>query len=416
MAGTARIGTLDAVRGFAVMGILLMNIVDFAMPGFAYYNPSYYGGEEGANFCAWAVNYVLFDGKMRGLFTMMFGASTVLIAERALGAGESPARVTFARMWWLLVFGMIHVWLIWYGDILVLYSLCGMIAIAAWRWPPRRLFVFGAALLCLKLALGIAAYTSFAALERAAAKPNASPETLAEWAATQERIALPTVQSQLEGYRGGYVDAFRARIPLAVYILTEAHPAAVPDTLALIAIGMGLFKRGFFSGAWSVSSYRRVALWSFVVCIPLHLPLIAINVEADYHPITLHLTEAIHLSLLRTPMTMGYAALVILFMQRFQESGLAQRLVAAGRMAFSNYIGTSILCTLIFNGYGLGWYGYLERWQCYFVVIAVWAIMLLWSKVWLDRFHFGPLEWLWRSLARSRLQPFVRRKERSCPL
>lgn len=88
MAGTARIGALDAVRGFAVMGILLMNIVDFAMPGFAYYNPSYYGGEEGANFCAWAVNYVLFDGKMRGLFTMMFGASTVLIAERALGAGK----------------------------------------------------------------------------------------------------------------------------------------------------------------------------------------------------------------------------------------------------------------------------------------------------------------------------------------
>ena len=114
-------------------------------------------------------------------------------------------------------------------------------------------------------------------------------------------------------------------------------------------------------------------------------------------------------------MTMGYAALVILFMQRFHESRLAQRLVAAGRMAFSNYIGTSILCTLIFNGYGLGWYGDLERWQCYFVVIAVWAVILLWSKPWLDRFHFGPLEWLWRSLARARLQPFARKKEGTCP-
>lgn len=413
--GGARISTLDAVRGFAVMGILLMNIVDFAMPGFAYYNPSYYGGDEGANFAAWAVNYVLFDGKMRGLFTMMFGASTVLIAERALRAGESPTRVTFARMWWLLVFGMIHVWLIWYGDILVLYSLCGMIAVVAWRWPPRRLFAVGAALLCLKLALGIVAYTSFAALERAAAEPGASAETLSEWAVMQEKLELPSAQSQLDGYRGSYGDAFRARIPLAVYILTQAHPAAVPDTLALIAIGMGLFKRGFFSGGWSARSYRRVALWSVLVCIPLHLPLVAINLEANYHPITLHLTEAIHLSLLRTPMTMGYAALVILFMQRFHESRLGQRLVAVGRMAFSNYIGTSILCTLIFNGYGLGWYGYLERWQCYFVVIAVWAVILLWSKPWLDRFHFGPLEWLWRSLARARLQPFAKKKEDTCP-
>ena len=236
-----RIGTLDAVRGVAVMGILLMNVVDFAMPGYAYYFPTYYGGAEGANFFAWAANYVLFDGKMRGLFTMMFGASTVLIAERALRAGESPARVTFARMFWLFVFGMIHCWLIWYGDILVLYSVCGMIALLAWRWPVRRLFIAGAALLLLKLALGVATYVSFDHAQRAAAAPNASAETRAAWADWQAEVALPSVQSQLDGYRGSYADALETRAPGAIHILTRAHPLAIPDTLALIAIGSWIF-------------------------------------------------------------------------------------------------------------------------------------------------------------------------------
>lgn len=405
-----RISALDALRGFAVLGILLMNVVDFAMPGYAYYDPSYYGGSEGANFASWAVNYILFDGKMRGLFTVMFGASTVLIAERAFQTGESPFRITAARMWWLFVFGMIHAWFIWYGDILVLYSVCGMLAVAVWRWPPRRLLVIAAVLLGLKLVLGVSAYFSYTALERAASQSGASESTLSEWASAQEKMAVPTTESQLEGYRGSYWEAFKTRIPLTIYILTGAHPIAVPDTLALIAIGMALFKMGFFSGAWSVRSYQRIAIWSFAICVPLYFPLIAINVAADYHSMTLHFTEAIHLSLLRVPMTIGYAALVILFIQHYGKSLLAKRLTAAGRMAFTNYIGTSILCTLFFNGYGLGWYGYLERWQCYLVVIGVWVIILLWSKPWLDHFQFGPLEWLWRSLSRGRLQPFVKQR------
>lgn len=403
-----RIGTLDAVRGVAVMGILLMNVVDFAMPGYAYYFPNYYGGADGVNFLAWAANYVLFDGKMRGLFTLMFGASTVLIAERALRAGESPARVTFARMFWLFIFGMIHTWLIWYGDILVLYSICGMVALIAWRWPVRRLFIAGAALLLLKLALGVAAYISFDHVQRAAAAPDASAAARADWAAAQAEIALPSVQSQLDGYRGSYVDALEARAPIAIYILTRAHPLAIPDTLALIAIGMALFRLGFFSGAWSKRAYGRIIFWSFLVCVPLYLPLVAWNVASGYSPVTQHLTEAIHLTFLRTPLSLAYAAIVILFMKTAHEGWLAQRLIAAGRMAFSNYLGTSIVCTLFFNGYGLGWYGYLDRWQCYIVVLAVWALILLWSKPWLDRFRYGPLEWVWRSLARGERQPFFR--------
>lgn len=407
-----RINTLDAIRGAAVLGILLMNIVDLAMPGYAYYDPYYYGGAEGVNFATWAINYALFDGKMRGLFTMMFGASTVLIAERALKSGESPARTHYARMFWLLVFGMIHVWFIWYGDILVLYAVAGAIAFIAWRWSVRSLIATGVILLTVKLLLAGWTYSSLHGLEEAASAPDAPASVRQEWQATQEHMTFPAPETQLEGYRGSYVDAFKTRAPITMYILTEAHPLAITDTLALIAFGMALFRLGFFSGAWSSATYRRIAFWGFVICVPLHIPLILWNDADRFSPITLHLTEALHLSLLRPWLVLSHASLVILFMQSGAARWLADRLVATGRMAFSNYIASSIICVLIFHGYGLGLYGHLERWQCYLLVPLIWAVLLGWSKPWLEHHAYGPLEWLWRSLTRGRRQPLVRAHSR----
>jgi uncharacterized protein len=404
-----RISTLDAIRGAAVLGILLMNIVDMAMPGYAYYDPYYYGGADGVNFAAWAVSYVLVDGKMRGLFTMMFGASMVLIAERAVQSNESPARVHYARMFWLMVFGMIHVWFIWYGDILVLYAACGAIAFIAWRWSVRALFATGIVLLVVKLILAGWTFSSLRALEQAASAPGAPVSVQLQWQATQEEMAFPSPESQLEAYRGSYLDALQARAPITLYILTQGHPLSMTDTLALMAIGIALFRLGFFSGTWSQATYRRIALWGFAVCVPLYLPLIAWNDADGFSPITLQMTEALHLTLLRPWLVLSHASLVVLFMQSSYARWLAGRLIAVGKMAFSNYIATSILCTLIFNGYGLGWYGYLERWQCYLVVPVVWALLLLWSKPWLERFTYGPLEWLWRSLARGKRQPMTRK-------
>jgi uncharacterized protein len=178
--------------------------------------------------------------------------------------------------------------------------------------------------------------------------------------------------------------------------------------LGLILIGMALFRLGFFSGVWSSRTYKRVAVWSYVICLPLYLPLIRWAVADSFSMVTLHMTEAIHLTFLRPWLTLAHAAVVILFMQSGYARWLAERLVAAGRAAFTNYLGTSIVVTLIFNGYGLGWYGYLERWQCYGVVLLVWALILWWSKPWLERFQYGPLEWLWRSLSRGARQQFVR--------
>ena len=405
----ARIATLDAVRGFAVMGILLLNIVDFAMPGYAYVDPNYYGGATGANWWTWAINYVLFDGKMRGLFTMMFGASTVLIAEAALAKGESPARVHYARMASLFVIGMVHAYLIWAGDILVLYAICGAVIFALWRLRARALLAIGIALLVIKLALGMIGYVEVGRVETAAHAPGATPAQMHEWVETRDAIAPPpeTAADDLKAYRGSWVEANRARMAFAWQMQTVINPISIPDTLALMAIGMALFRLGFFSGRWSRTSYRRVILFG-IAALPFYVPLVLWIEKTRFSPVTLLATEAIHLSILRPFVSLAWASAVILFLQSGTLTWLVRRLAATGRMAFSNYLGTSILCTLMFNGYGLGWFGDLARWQLYPVVIGVWALMLLWSKPWLDHFRYGPLEWVWRSLARWQRQPMRR--------
>ena len=409
-----RLRTLDTVRGVAVMGIVLLNVVDMAMPGYAYVDPYFYGGASGANWWEWAVVYVVADGKMRGLFTMLFGASTVLIAERAAAGGESPARVHYARMAVLFMFGMIHAYLIWSGDILVLYAACGALAFVAWRWRPRVLLAVGALLLAYKLVDGLTAYHQIDTLRARAAQPLAHPRAAAAWQAyladaAPQRSAIP---SELAAHRGGFGDTLAARIPEAREAQSQVANYAGTDTIALMLIGMALFRLGFFSGAWPRRSY-----WLAALPIPLlwlgYVPLVAWLDRTRIAPLTQVATDAIQLTLLRPLLCLGYAALIVLFVRSGRAAWLATRLAATGRTAFSNYLGTSIVVTWLFDGYGLGWYGYLERWQCLIVVAAVWAAMLGWSKPWLDRFAYGPFEWLWRSIARWRRQPFVRRPTRA---
>lgn len=407
-----RLRTLDAVRGVAVMGILLLNIIDFAMPGYAEIDPTFYGGSTGANWWEWAIAYAIGDGKFRGLFTMMFGASTLLIADRALLSGQQPAKVHYARMATLFVFGMVHAYLIWAGDILVLYALTGMIAFIGWRVRPRMLVTIGMLLLAFKLADGLVAYQHLETARMASIQPNPDPTLAADWRAFRQQSdpQLDGIARELAGYRGSYSDALKVRAQTAIFFQTIVNRIAFIDTLALMLIGMALFRWGFFSGAWS-----RRAYWLTAAAVPLawaaYVPLVGWLDATRWAPLTMIATEAIQLSLLRPWLSLGYAALVILFVQSGRLPWLADRFAATGRMAFSNYLGTSIVCTLIFNGYGLGWYGYLQRWQCLIVVAGMWLLMLAWSKPWLDRFAYGPFEWLWRSAARGQWQPFRRARQ-----
>lgn len=407
-----RITTLDIVRGVAVMGILAMNIVAFAMPGAAYVNPAAYGTESAADLGSWIFSFILIDGKMRGLFSFLFGASMLLVIDRAEAAGASPAWVHYSRMFWLLVFGLIHFFFIWYGDILALYAPMGMLAFFFRRMGVVKLIILGLCLLVAQFALTAFFAFGINMTETLAHAPNASPEAVRAWADMQQGIGLYTPQQLHEVlglYRGSWAQ-------IAQHQLTEEWMAPVNglwqfgwETLAYMLFGMAALKSGFLTGDWERRRYLKVIAIGFGVGIPLYALLAWWLVHQHFAIFWLvagWLTATVPI---RPFMILAIAASVILLTRN--NGWLTQRIAAAGRAAFTNYLGTSLLMTTLFYGYGAGLFGNLTRIQLWLPVIGAWLIMLLWSKPWLDRFNYGPFEWLWRSLARMRLQPMRKRPE-----
>ncbi len=382
-----RVATLDAVRGFAVCGILLMNIVGMGLPTFAYLDPTFYGTEGPADWAVWAFNYVFSDGKMRALFTILFGASMVLIAERAEAMGQSAAEIHYRRLFWLFSFGMIHAWLIWYGDILVQYAVGGALAYLFWRWHPRALWVIFGVMMALYAA-------QFWEQHLAAARMTG---TLPNDAAIAAR--------EITLYRSGFEGAFKARSQMTMLFQTELIPNSLPETLGYIALGIIFYRNGFLGGAWTRCRYLQVIALGYFIAAPLHLPLIWLLVSNEFSATISPLVEAAGL-IPRPFVALAHAAVIILLAKSGALRWLVVRLEAAGRMAFSNYLGTSLLTTTLFYGYGFGLFGALSRAELYIVVLAVWSLILLWSKPWLERFRYGPLEWLWRTLARGEAQTF----------
>ncbi|GAA0746448.1 MULTISPECIES: DUF418 domain-containing protein [Sphingomonas] len=399
-ANSSRLLSLDLVRGTALLGILLLNIVGFGMPEAAYFNPRAYGGWHGADLAAWLVNFLFFDGRMRGLFSFLFGASLLIVTDAGAAAGRDPARAHYARMGWLLVFGLAHLWLVWSGDILAHYALVGMLAFPLRTLPVSRLLSLGTVLVLVSTAL-------FGTFAHDAWRMSLLPHTTqGAFTALVNAFGMPPpsrIASELAVHRGDYAGMVGQRFgdyatsPLAMLLVYGW------ETLGYMLFGMAALRTGLLAGAWPRATYRRWWLRCWAIALPVYA-LLATWLIAEKFSLFAVLMAAVTLpGLVRPVMILGWACL-ILYAAR-PEGWLTRRVAAAGRMAFSNYLATSLLCVWFFDGYGLGWFGYLSRWQLYPVVLGVWALLLLWSQPWLSVFRYGPLEWLWRSLARGSLQP-----------
>ena len=406
----ARHVSIDAVRGFAVLGILLMNIVGMGLPSFAYIDPTYAGGSTGADLWTWAVNNVLTDGKMRALFTMLFGASAVLIAERAEGGRPGPAATHYRRMFWLFVFGMIHAYFLWWGDVLTLYAVAGLVIFPFRKMPPKLVLGLGAAILLGLLVKNLIEAGHLEALRAAASLPGASADAVKAWQEASVSVIIPPeVKAQeIAAYRGGFVDALQARAQMAMLLQLVLNPRdGLPEAIGQMLIGMSLFRMGFFTLGWTTRAYGLLIAAGSLVAAPITAWLAWKIVQADFDPLALHRLE-VWGQAPRPFIALAHAGVVLLIVRAGTAPGLIERLAAAGRMAFSNYLMTSIITTFVFCGFGLGLYGKLSRFEQLAVVAGVWAFILIWSKPWLARFHYGPFEWAWRSLVKWSPQPFVR--------
>ena len=408
-----RIVTLDIIRGIAVMGIFSVNVIAFAMIEEAYFNPATYGGTSGADLLVWAANMILIDGKMRTLFSVLFGASMLLVIERAEAAGQSGPAVHVRRMLVLLGFGLIHYFFIWFGDILTLYAASGLVAFLFRPLPNKTLVVFGAMLLGLHMLIFGSFVSTMIQADIAAHAPGAARAAIEQW--NNGFGSFYPTAAQLAEDKALHVGPWTGFVAHNLAQWAKIIPFTLfwmPDTIGLMLIGMAGYRSGFLTGEWSDASYRRIAALFIPIGLAAGAAVIAYDIGSGFYSVGLFAAFVVADTPFVTLMALGYAALIILLAR--SGGRLADRLAAAGRCAFTNDLGTSLIATFVFYGWGLGLYGSLSRWQAWLLVPIVWAIMLAWSKPWLDRFHYGPFEWVWRSLSRGALQPM--RKARTKPL
>ena len=393
---TDRIASLDLIRGVAVLGILAANVIGYGQPFSAYMWPGgFLTPPHPADEALWLVQFVLIDGKLRGLFSLLFGAGMMLFMEKAWARGQSRW-LQARRLGWLALFGLAHHYLLWSGDILVLYAVCGLLALGCLRWSARMQltaglggYLFGAAL----YALG---YGGPLLDPAGSAMPDPPAEMLAD-----EAVEQPIMQA------GSYAD-------LLSHVLAEhaldplwGALASLLETFPMLLIGMAVYRLGLFGGTIPVVRLRRWG-WGALGAggvLSLSLGWWTVRTGLDFGT-----TMAAFLGLSPVPrlaMTMGLACLLVLWARRAQ-GWLADRLSAAGRMAFSNYIGSSLVMVLLFHPWAGGLWGELTRLELYLAMVLGWALMLGWSQPWLARFRMGPLEWLWRCLTYGQLFPLRR--------
>jgi uncharacterized protein len=423
-----RVKLIDALRGVALLGILLMNIPGFAMPD--YFSESFRSDPTNINFWVAAVISVVFEGKMRALFGMIFGAGVLLFVSKKEQTGKSVTGLFYRRMFWLVLFGLFHAHVIlWLGDILYLYGFCGMIVYLFRKVKPIYL-VMGVPLVAV---VGFTAGTLFyqhirakriayveATVAAAAGQPltEAQTKALTDWREI-EKTMIPNREDAKENTRkmkSDYATVASYIQPLAWKGETLFLPFAIWDSLALMFLGMALYQWGFLSGQWSSRDYAKVMAIGYGLGLPLviysfyHGYLYSPNLEAILRRLELEPIPWVGLiyPFQRVLLVMAHvAALILLYKSQIAQT-LFRCLEAVGQMAFTNYIMHSVICTLFFFGYGLNYFAELEYYQIYFVVLAIWIVQLIVSPLWLRLFLFGPLEWLWRSLTYWRLQPFMR--------
>lgn len=395
-----RIVSIDVLRGFALLGILLMNVQYFSMITAAYLNPTAYGNLSGANYWVWLCSHLLADEKFMAIFSMLFGAGILLMTSRVEAAHKRPAPVHYRRMGWLTLFGLAHAYLLWSGDILFTYGLCGMMAYLCRKLRPATLMIMGGLLLSIAPAI----LTAEGVLSRSWSAPQLQAVTEQMWVPTQQMVAR-----EIAAYRGSWTAQMKYRVPDSFVMQTVYFVLfTFWRVTGLMLVGMALFKLGVFRARLRAADYWTMVFLAVFLGVPVTLYGTYRDFAAKWdfrYSFFYGMQFNYWASLL---VSQGWVGAVMLACQAQQLIPLTRRLASVGRMAFTNYILQTVACTTIFYGHGLGWFGQVDRVQQFGIVLAIWAAQLFLSPIWLRYFWFGPLEWLWRSLTYWQLEPFRR--------
>ena len=354
---TERITSLDLIRGVALLGILLMNAVNFKFGGAPYFNLSAGGSETPLDWAVGILGEVFVDQKFMGLFSLLFGAGMILFIDRASGRGRRAVALNLWRNALLLAIGILHLQL-WDGDVLAVYAVSSVFLLALRKLPSRALISVGVAVFALSVASTL----------------------MAQYMADTTGESLSGLWAPGEISEEEYV-----WMPFLLGFFLRA--------LGLILVGAGLYRTGFMNGGFPARTYRMTALVGLAVGLPLAAAGVIITAVNDYSREVAFIGQ-IPNTLGTIPCSLGYMSLIILWNNR-GDSWLKERLRAVGRMALTNYLSQTVLGVLVLTTL-LGDVDSINRSAVLVFVVAVWALQLWWSSAWLGRFLFGPVEWLWR--------------------
>jgi uncharacterized protein len=418
-----RIVSIDTLRGVALLGILLINIVAFGLPESAFSFPINAGGHTGLNLAFWYANQIFFEDKMRALFSMLFGAGVLLLTQRAEERGGIRARgIYYRRTLWLVVFGLLHAYFIWIGDILYFYGVVGLMLFPLRKLRPSVLLAAGA--LVLMIFFGITTLIHYdqirtrdqalAADRLIAAGGQPTEEQRAaqkEWEEESKEIKPDPAElaEEIKRHRGGYWELFKWRIKevLAVQaiLLLPFVSFVFLDSPGMMLIGMAMLKLRIITAERDRKFYLLMILLGYGIGG-------TINAITGYYFARSGFDlgkESLAWLLASEPGRLlvagGHIGLVMLIVKSGWLKRLTSRLAAVGQMTLTCYLATSLICTTIFEGYGFGLFARLQRYQLLYVVFSVWLFLLIASPIWLRHFRFGPMEWVWRSLTYWRKQP-----------
>jgi len=413
---------LDVLRGFAVLGIFLVNIIFFGWPYDANLYPTLFGGLHGLNVLSWGFVHLLVEGAMFALFSMLFGASALMLlgTERLSGAdGVRAVDFFYRRNLWLIVFGLLHAFfLLWPLEILFTYGVLGLALFPLRNLRPTTLLVAGV----LMVTWGTAPLDPFPAdtptvsavvseqqpVER---RPLSEGELLQ--ALDQE---IETMAAEMALYHSDYASIFWDSVDVAVGQQTaNLYEDNIWDAGGMMLVGMALFKWGILTGQRSLAFYLIMTVAGFALAVFLRLPGVSAGIVSGFDPDQVRHVASVPSLLGRLPLALGYVGLIMLLCRWDWLRGLSRALGATGRMAFTHYVGQTVFAILLFYGFGFGLFARFAYFELILIALAFGGVQVLISVFWLRYFRQGPLEWLWRSLVRWRLQPFLRRAPQTVP-
>lgn len=391
---STRINQLDVMRGFALLGILIMNIISFALPAAHYFNPHAEGPLHGWNRGALVFSELFANEKFMGLFSLLFGASVVLFTDKVEEKGRSALAFHMRRNGWLLVFGLLHAFLLWIGDILVTYALCSVWLFFVRKWSARSLIIASGVSLLLLLLVDALMGLSV---------PYWTEEDLTEFAAFWTPGSA-TMAEEVASMRGSWSDQMTIRVPGALAMQTEYLPMLALRATAMMLLGMGLYKAGVLNGSRGQRWNGGLAIIGMAVGVAItgwgfHFS------EAREWSMNVFFNGSLFGSLGMVFLVMGYVGGILWLCGGAKRDWLERWLAPLGRMALTNYLAQTVICTTLMYGHGFGMFGSLGRAQLWFVVLPIWGVQVIVSKWWMDRFAFGPIEWAWRTLTHWRIQP-----------